>query len=252
MAVTRRSRRTTRRTTRSRKRGSSTTTRRAGAFGMYRGTSGMSTLRLAARRYRAALNPFPNTKLVRHKYVDTISIPAGGGAGLASIYQFRANSMYDPDFTGVGHQPLFRDEMATQYKYYTVLKSTIRVSFAGTNGQELNFLLWCDDDSTAPTNPNDALEQHRGSLDRLDRRYSPKVLTGFFDAAKWNKTTRSALLADDMHKTAQSGNPDSSITKFYQIYVAPLAASVTLTSLVAKVEMSFLTLWREPNDHVGS
>lgn len=221
-----------------------------GAFGMYRGTRGMGALRLASRR----LNPFPNTKLVRHKYCDTITIPAGGAIGAASVYQFVANNIYDPDYTGVGHQPLFHDEMAAQYKYYTVLTSSIKVTFAGTNAQEANFLLWVDDDLFVPTNPNDAMEQHAStfSLNRLDRRSNTLQLRASLDVARWNKTSRAGLLADDMHKTSRNSSPDAASRKYYQIYVAPLSSSVTLSAIPCKVELFYTVLWREPVDHTGS
>ena len=224
---------------------------------MYRSTRGMTALRAAARMYARparSLNPFPNNKLVRHKYCDTVTIPAGTGAGVPTIYQFRANSIYDPDYTGVGHQPLFHDEMAAQYKYYTVMSSRIKVTFPGTNAQEANYIIWVDDDSFVPMNVNDAQEQHRSSysLHRLDRRKSPLILKASFDAARWNKTTRSALLSDDMKKVPKGQNPDGTEVKYYQVYVAPLVGTVTMNAIPVKVELYYTCMWREPVDHTGS
>lgn len=36
------------------------------------------------------------------------------------VYQFRSNGIFDPDFTGTGHQPRGRDELALLYKNYIV------------------------------------------------------------------------------------------------------------------------------------
>lgn len=236
-------------------------TRRAGAFGMLRGTRNVARVRSVARRYgrgtiSRSLNPFPNTKLVRHKYVDTVSIPAGGGTGLPVVYQFRTNSVYDPDYiqTLGGHQPLFHDEMAAQYKYYTVLHSKIMVTTGVTNNQDLNILLWVDDDTTVPTNPNDALEQHssRNATVKISQRTRPLVKVASWNCARWNKTTKAAILGDDMHKVARNTNPDNTITKYFTYYVAPLSSGTTITSFPVKVELVYYTLWREPVDHVGS
>lgn len=239
----------------SKKRGTPRTTRRrAGAFGMLRGTRNVANLRRVARLYTRHLNPFPNSKMVRHKYVDTVTMSVAGAPGVAQLYQFRANSMYDPDYTGVGHQPMFRDEMAAQYKHYTVLRSNIIVTFPSTDSQERFILIWVDDDVNIPSDQNAVMEQHKSKYAgvRQDRRNTPFTLKASFNAAKWNKTTEKAYIADDMAKTASSGNPDNSLTKWYNIWSAPMLSSTTQNALAFKVEMQFYTLWREPVDHVGS
>lgn len=41
--------------------------------------------------------------------------------------QFKVNSLWDPDLTGVGHQPLGRDTWTSIYDYYKVLKCKVEV-----------------------------------------------------------------------------------------------------------------------------
>lgn len=51
-------------------------------------------------------------------------------SGALNVWQFRGNSVYDPDFTYTGHQPNGFDEMATLYQRYRVSGSLIQVNFS--------------------------------------------------------------------------------------------------------------------------
>lgn len=62
--------------------------------------------------------------------------------GTAGTYQFRANSIYDPDFSGAGHQPLGHDQWLAFYQSYFVMSSVCRVDFIppNTSSVQSNFL----------------------------------------------------------------------------------------------------------------
>lgn len=62
-------------------------------------------------------------KMVLHYHAD---LNMTGGAGTA-LQVFRGNSLYDPDFTNVGHQPNLFDQMAALYNHYFVEASSITV-----------------------------------------------------------------------------------------------------------------------------
>jgi len=200
-------------------------------------------------RYRS-LTPFPNTRIVRHKYCDNFTIPAAVGAGLPASYSFRCNSVFDPDRTGTGHQPMFHDEMLAQYNYYTVLKSSIRIVFenASTVGQSI--LLWVDDDFTIPSSITDTFEQHYVNIPatKPDKARFPYTLRAYYNGARWNKMNQAALLAYE--KTQSGSNP--AVSRYFHLYCAPTASSSTLTAQYAYVEIQYTVMWRETVDHTGS
>ncbi len=74
------------------------------------------------------------------RYVDLVSINAAG-AGIAK-HTFRANSIFDPDETSTGHQPLMHDEYALLYGSYRVLSSKIRVSPVNDTSSNVNPMLY--------------------------------------------------------------------------------------------------------------
>jgi len=79
--------------------------------------------RLRFSRFRAPLGNFPNTKTVALRYVDTLNL--NGGPGSSAVQVFRVNNIYDPDYTGLGHQPMYRDNYAALYSKYRVNYATI-------------------------------------------------------------------------------------------------------------------------------
>lgn len=81
-------------------------------------------------RYRRQpiLEGFPKRKLVKLRYVQEVSLDPGLSS--FSVYEFRANSVFDPDFTGTGHQPMGFDEWSALYERYTVYGSKINVMYA--------------------------------------------------------------------------------------------------------------------------
>jgi len=63
--------------------------------------------------------PLGQSQLVRHRYNEGIRMNTN--AGVASTYTFMLNSVYDPNHTGTGHQPIGFDQMAAIFqKYYVV------------------------------------------------------------------------------------------------------------------------------------
>lgn len=68
---------------------------------------------------------FPKKMLATLTYYDSQTLTSTAGA--LSQYQFCCNGIYDPNITGAGHQPMYRDQLAAIYNHYTVIGSKITV-----------------------------------------------------------------------------------------------------------------------------
>lgn len=66
---------------------------------------------------------FPNSIITKLRYTDMYSFASTSGGVSKAVW--RANGIFDPDYTNVGHQPMYRDTYAGIYDYYTVLGSKI-------------------------------------------------------------------------------------------------------------------------------
>jgi hypothetical protein len=64
---------------------------------------------------------------LRYSMVNT----AVHSSGTAQVYRFRGNSVYDPDYTSTGHQPVGYDEFSAFFQYYRVVASKIHLLMAG-------------------------------------------------------------------------------------------------------------------------
>lgn len=74
---------------------------------------------------------FPRSIITKLRYIATNVATAS--AGTLYQYTFGANSIFDPDVTGVGHQPLYRDQYAALYENYVVLGSKITITWNNSN-----------------------------------------------------------------------------------------------------------------------
>lgn len=72
--------------------------------------------------------PFPEKKYSKLTYCDELVITPGG-VGLGAYHIFRAASIFDPDYTGTGHQPRYHDILQSVYERYCVVGSKITVRF---------------------------------------------------------------------------------------------------------------------------
>lgn len=199
------------------------------------------------------LSPFPNSKLVFHDYVANITIPVAAAAGTGQLYTFRANGMFDPDYTGTGHQPLYRDEMAAKYKYYTVLKATCMASFDPADTGTCNFMVLCTTDLTPEkVYAETALEEYQYTVPQRPSYHSSTIVRrAFCDVAKIWKTTKKGILADDTFRTPAGSDPAGSIIYFH-ILAFPLDPTTTLSARLCQVRIRYLALWREVDSIVGS
>lgn len=82
----------------------------------------------------AAQMPFAETKMAMLKYVQTFSLStiAGGLGGPEQV--FRLNGLFDPDLTGVGHQPYGYDQITSIYNKYRVLGFSATIDFVNISG----------------------------------------------------------------------------------------------------------------------
>lgn len=71
---------------------------------------------------------FPDIQRTQLRYCDVISL-----SGTTQQYSFRANSLFDPDFTSTGHQPFYYDQFIAVYQRYRVLSASLLLRVVNTS-----------------------------------------------------------------------------------------------------------------------
>lgn len=204
------------------------------------------------RRYRARkalpLSGFPTTKVVKLRYVSDPFTINPSLSGVAT-HIFRANSINDPDFTGVGHQPYGHDTWKTLYNHYTVIGSKISVRLQTSSGLAANSFalagLALRDDSTATTTLGLSVESGRCNYRFLgtdDSKNGMVKMVKGYSAKKWYGKTYNA---SGTQRALFDANPNEEV--FYHVSVES-AAGDDLGAVYGQAIIEYICLLQEPKD----
>lgn len=200
------------------------------------------------RRYRLprAVNP-TKSKLVRLKYCELINL--NPGVGTLAYHNFSCNGAYDPNVTGVGHQPLGFDQYMTFYDHYTVIgsKITIRGQADDTAYEMLVGIFVNDDVNFLPTTGQHACELPGSRYTLVSEKDNGEntswTITARYSARK-NDSSRAPLSNPEL-KGSAGGNPTEQT--YYTIWVAPVG-SADLAAVNIWVHIEYLIIFHEPKD----
>lgn len=204
-----------------------------------------------------AVTPFPESRLVRHRYVENVTWSAGSAGNMVQ-YNWGANDMFDPNITSVGHQPMYRDEMAARYRYYTVIASFIKVTFDQEVTVQSNYGILVTNNASPSASARTRIEQngYTGGTERtthgqiLAQRNSPLVLRNSYNAKTFYKTNQSGLMADTEKKTPVGSSPDEVVR--FNIWAQPLNTADIQPDQRIQVELIYVCMWRDPTTPVES
>lgn len=189
---------------------------------------------------------FPKKMVVTHKYVDLISMTATSGA--VATRQYVCNGMYDPDYTGTGHQPMYFDQLSAIYNHYTVIGSKIKVKTVNIYGPATApayyFTLSQNDDGTITYNTlKDFFEKSDGRC-KLVSAGSTSVPAA---VSKWSakKMFGGSILANDRLQGDIGANPSEITNWVISVQAVDGLSSVTTNFLI---EIEYIAVWEEIKD----
>lgn len=218
-------------------------------------------------KFRAPLGNFPNTKTVALRYVENFTLDASATA--TAVQVFTANSIFDPNYTGGGHQPMFRDNYAALYSNYRVNYATITVvpltthivnnaysnQTAGTTtstsyvyaANERGCRLWILRDDTSndyPANIDTLVEE--GNTNFVWR-YCPQNTSQKMPILRFQCYPHRILNCsprDDQLKSLVSGNPDNLV--FFIVGISTIGGSANPDPVACQAIITYNVTFSDP------
>lgn len=122
---------------------------------------GKPFLRTNGMKLSRTMNPFPTNYVCKLRYSQVL--PLTSGVGSWGYQRFQLNNLYDPDYSGVGHQPRGYDEITAIYQRYLVLGAKIKLKILQTTSQNAYVGFTVRKDASAPLIFEDWTEGRYGS-----------------------------------------------------------------------------------------
>jgi hypothetical protein len=201
------------------------------------------------RRRKRIPDAFPETFTTSLKYVEVVELDCEA-LGAPKKYEFRANSIYDPNLTGVGHQPIGRDQFAALYDHYTVIGSKMKATFypKGDYSQNVSMFLggMTTDTTNTFTSVSEMLEQSgaKGNiLTKLGTKASV-VRNLKYSPRKMFKIGKGSIIGNDRITTQVGTNPTEDA--IFQLFaVQPDGSSIDPAPIKILVEIEYLVVFSE-------
>jgi hypothetical protein len=175
------------------------------------------------------------------RYVDTYSLTITTGSLAKQV--IRWNSTFDPDLTGTGHQPLYRDTYAGIYDQYAVVRASVEVKFVNPSNTTIVCGIVNEDDSSSSSTVDTLCEQALGQhtiIPALTGALSTHTFTQNWDCVSYLHIDP---FASETYKTAVGSNPteESDLVIWATNFDATSIAVVVHVTLVQEVLWTELT-----------
>ncbi len=188
-----------------------------------------------------AIDPFPPQIRRRLKYADLFQLATAASTGnFGAEQRFRVNSLYDPDYSGTGHQPYGYDQISNLYNKYRVDRVWFKIIFT-TPGSAADVLCAASispgtSAALATFAPAVPLEWPNTMVGHLSSSGERKVvLTGTIDLAVLCGVPRHKYESEDSYSAAVGANPSQ--VALLSFAVASFSGSASqATSVLCELE----------------
>lgn len=150
-----------------------------------------------------SLRPIPSRFITKHKYAEALTISTPG----MGIYKWNLNSLFDPNRTGIGHQPYGYDQLSALYNRYRVISCKYVLSAISDSANIAYACLPANDTAAVISNVSECRENPRAKFATQNPGGNLKVLKGNVYLPSLVGQTRSQYMADDRFQAQVGSSP---------------------------------------------
>jgi hypothetical protein len=183
---------------------------------------------------------FPDKLMSKLRYHETGNIASVLGA--VGLYQYRWNSTFDPNYTGGGHQPLYRDTYAAIYDHYAVISTVATITFINISTSPFVVGVGTDDDAGASSSLDVLAEMNHGYHKLIPPLLGSLSSHTFNVSWDCKRVLSIDPFAAQTYKTAVGSNPsEESILNLF----GATADSAASSTIYYDIEFTYSVLWTE-------
>jgi len=154
------------------------------------------------------LGPVPERFLTTMKYAEAVTVSQ---AGMAS-YKWRLNSLFDPNLTGVGHQPYGFDQLcgpvgSALYNRYRVISCKYVITATSDSANIQYAALPANESLSLINNVSEARENPKAKYTVYNPGGTMRMLKGTVSIASLMGRTKAQYMADDNYQATYAANP---------------------------------------------
>lgn len=194
---------------------------------------------------------FPSSMTTKLRYADVVPLTY---TSTVTKYSFGANNVFDPDFTGTGHQPYFYDQITPLFNRYVVLGSKITVTFLPVSSTVTppsgpGIVGIIGDNNAGVSSVATTLMEGQNSVSKFISAWSGTDLKAMVMATYSPEISLGISSDDDTVAALVSAGPAK--TWFFTLYCQDYN-STTSSALYAKVNIEYTVRFTEPIEPAGS
>lgn len=174
-------------------------------------------------------------------------------SGIVSTHTFNLASLFDPDVTGVGHQPFGLDQFANYYRQYYVTSALISVKWTqiASNNIPHKCFVMLDKDNSVTTNLDTRMERSKGASTKtlLVNTNNSQVTKLRYSARRFHSIKNDA----DDHQIKALLTASPTLPAYAVIGIQPIdSVSSSTAAVYGEVMITYNAVLFDPVDVAGS
>jgi len=149
-----------------------------------------------------ALNPISQNYVCKLKYCSAVVTNNAGQ------YVFNLNSLFDPDLTGVGHQPYGYDQLAVLYNRYRVIGTSWHVTCLKQSAPVVLAALPANETTSGIITCSEMRENPRAKFINQNPGSAVKTLSGYTSIPSLVGRSKAQYMADDRYQADTASSPN--------------------------------------------